>query len=243
MEDGEKALDYITRVYAVEVILSNWEMKPMDGLALLKRIRERNDIQPKPYFILLTTLEKKQEIELALQTKVDGYVIKPFKLDTLIDQIKRIVEKSGGQISTKPSSIVKRKNHFLIASKDYEMCNAIGNILAAGGIEKISITHTGKAALYILKEKRVDLLFYHDLLDDPVWRNLGEKMLTQQIKQEHLKLIVTSFSKTKPEEQLNHRLELPVSFLSKPFTTDNIFLALNQLIQGIRLSDFNYSKG
>jgi DNA-binding NtrC family response regulator len=241
-ENGEKALDYMARVYPVEVILSNWEMQPMDGLTLLKRIRDRNDIQPKPYFILLTTQEKKQEIALAMQAKVDGYIIKPFKLETLIAQIKHIVEKSGGQISTKPSAIVKRKNHFLIASKDYEMCNAIANVLAAGGIEKISITHTGKAALYILREKRVDILFYHDQLDDPVWRNLSEKMLTQQIKADYLKLIVTGFSKQKLDEQLSHRLTLPVSFLNKPFTTDNIFLSINQLIQGIRLSDFNYSK-
>lgn len=240
--DPQKALDYMARVYSIEVVLSNLGMNPMDGMTFLKAIRDRNDIQPKPYFIVLTTHERKHTIEKAMESKVDGYVIKPFKIDTLIEQLKNKIEKSGRNISSKPSEVRRRKNHFLIAGSDYEMCSSISNTLTAGGIERVSVTHSGKAALYILKEKRVDIMFYHERLDDPVWKNLSDKILAENIKLQKLKVIVTSASKIKSEEQLSHRLEIPVSFLCKPFTRDNVFLSISQLIQGVRLSDFNFSK-
>lgn len=240
--DPQKALDYMAKVYPIEVVLSNLGMSPLDGITFLKAIRDRNDIQPKPYFIVLTTHERRHTIEKAMESKVDGYVIKPFKIETLIEQLKHRVEKSGKSISSKPSEIKRRKNHFLIAGSDYEMCSSLSNVLTAGGIERVSITHSGKAALYILKEKRIDIMFYHSGLDDPVWKNLSHKMMAEDIKLKKLKVIVTSFSKIKSEEQLAHRLELPVSFLCQPFTKDNVFLSINQLIQGVRLSDYNYSK-
>jgi CheY-like chemotaxis protein len=240
--DPQKALDYIARVYPIEVVLSNLGMTPMDGITFLRAIRDRNDIQPKPYFIVLTTHERKHTIEKAMENKVDGYVIKPFKIETLIEQLKHIIEKSGQEITAKPSEVKRRKNHFLIVGSDYEMCTSISNTLTTGGIERVSITHSGKAALYILKEKRIDMMFYYNDLDDPVWRNLSEKMLADNITQKSLKVIVTSKSKIKSEEQLAHRLDLPVSFLCKPFTKDNVFLAMNQLIQGMRIADYNYSK-
>ncbi len=240
--DPQKALDYMARVYPIEVVLSNLGMSPMDGITLLQAIRDRNDIQPKPYFIVLTTHERRHTIEKAMESKVDGYVIKPFKIETLIEQLKHTVVKSGKSITAKPSEVKRRKNHFLIAGSDYEMCSAISNILSAAGIERISITHTGKAALYIMKEKRVDVVFYYSGLDDPVWRNLSDKFLADQIKLRNMKLVVTSFSKIKPDEQLSHRLDLPVSFLCKPFTKDNVFLSINQLIPGVRLSDYNFAK-
>jgi len=59
------------------LILSDWRMKPMDGLALLKALRadERSAGVP---FVMITAEIERENVVLAKAAGVDGYIAKPF---------------------------------------------------------------------------------------------------------------------------------------------------------------------
>lgn len=59
------------------LILSDWRMKPIDGLALLKALRadERSSGVP---FVMITAEIERENVVMAKAAGVDGYIAKPF---------------------------------------------------------------------------------------------------------------------------------------------------------------------
>ncbi len=79
--DGEMALQKINeKKYGL--IISDWNMEPMSGFELLKRLRsdERHKTIP---FIMITAESKTENVVAAKQAGVNNYIIKPFNADTL----------------------------------------------------------------------------------------------------------------------------------------------------------------
>ncbi len=66
----------------VDVVISDWMMPEMDGLALCHRVRERADTSY-TYFILLTALGDKAHFLEGMQTGADDYLTKPFDREEL----------------------------------------------------------------------------------------------------------------------------------------------------------------
>jgi two-component system chemotaxis response regulator CheY len=74
--DGAAALRLIgDRAYGV--ILSDWQMAPMDGMQLLKAIRAggRNKATP---FVMVTSKSKVEDIKAARAAGASNYIVKPF---------------------------------------------------------------------------------------------------------------------------------------------------------------------
>jgi response regulator RpfG family c-di-GMP phosphodiesterase len=92
-ENGIKALEYLTAISSVNVIISDWNMEVMDGLTFFRIVKEKVNLAPQPLLLLTATQEKKKEIEFALSAKIDGYIIKPYNMKTLVAQIEYILNK------------------------------------------------------------------------------------------------------------------------------------------------------
>ena len=60
--------------------VSDWNMPIMDGLALLKAIRQRDRDIP---FIMITTEAERSRVVAAVQAGVSDYLVKPFTPDEL----------------------------------------------------------------------------------------------------------------------------------------------------------------
>jgi two-component system, chemotaxis family, chemotaxis protein CheY len=84
--DGSEALDRIRLTYqrggTIDLVISDWEMPKMDGLALLKKIRQNESIKNIP-FIILTANDKKEHVLKAVQAGIDNYIVKPVDPETL----------------------------------------------------------------------------------------------------------------------------------------------------------------
>ncbi len=65
-----------------DLILSDWNMEPMSGFELLKRVRANLATQETP-FVLITAEAKSENILAAKAAGASGYLVKPFKLDAL----------------------------------------------------------------------------------------------------------------------------------------------------------------
>ncbi|CAQ84772.1 MULTISPECIES: chemotaxis response regulator CheY [Photorhabdus] len=92
-QDGSEALTKI-RSSQFDFIISDWNMPNMDGLELLKIIREDAQLAKIP--VLMVTAEaKKENIIAAAQAGASGYVVKPFTAATLEEKLNKIFEKLG----------------------------------------------------------------------------------------------------------------------------------------------------
>ena len=73
-------------------VVSDWNMRNMDGLAMLQAIRADPTMAKLP--VLMVTAEaKKENIIAAAQSGANGYVVKPFTAITLEEKITKIFEK------------------------------------------------------------------------------------------------------------------------------------------------------
>ena len=64
------------------LIISDWNMVPMTGLELLKKVRADEQLKSLP-FIMITAESKPDNVIAAKQAGVNNYIVKPFNADTL----------------------------------------------------------------------------------------------------------------------------------------------------------------
>lgn len=97
-EDGAKALQVLRsrlgQSNQIDFVVTDWNMPEMDGLSLLKAIREDEELCQLP--VLMVTAEAKREnIISAAQAGADGYIVKPFNAATLKEKLDKIMLKKG----------------------------------------------------------------------------------------------------------------------------------------------------
>lgn len=100
-ENGKAALQAIlSSPSSYDFIITDWNMPEMDGLTLLKEIRNSPALKHLP--VLLVTAEaKKENIIAAAQAGADGYIVKPFTASTLSEKLEKICLKRGLSMPTK----------------------------------------------------------------------------------------------------------------------------------------------
>ena len=78
------------------VVMSDWNMPGMDGIEFVKRIREQeaawgrgpNELVP---IIMITTEGTAKKVNLAKESGVNEYIVKPFSAETLINTLHNVV--------------------------------------------------------------------------------------------------------------------------------------------------------
>lgn len=90
-EDGAVGLEKL-RGGNYGLVVSDWNMPNMDGLAMLQAIRA-DPIMAKLPVLMVTAEAKKENIIAAAQSGANGYVVKPFTAITLEEKITKIFEK------------------------------------------------------------------------------------------------------------------------------------------------------
>jgi len=86
--DGESALD-ITKREKPELVLLDIKMKGMDGIAVLKHIREANKNQK---VIMVTALEDQDKMSEACKLGACEYITKPLVLDYLEEAVEKTLK-------------------------------------------------------------------------------------------------------------------------------------------------------
>ncbi len=73
--DGRAALEHMTRRY-FPILVTDWEMPDMDGIALCKAVRQL-PLQGYVYVLLLTGRDAKEHVIAGLEAGADDYLVKP----------------------------------------------------------------------------------------------------------------------------------------------------------------------
>lgn len=88
--DGTEALSKLKeRQYGL--VISDWNMEPMTGYELLKRVRDDADLNSLP-FIMVTAEAKSENVIAAKKAGVNNYIVKPFNAQTLKSKIENVFE-------------------------------------------------------------------------------------------------------------------------------------------------------
>jgi two-component system chemotaxis response regulator CheY len=90
-DDGSTALPML-QGGDFDFVVTDWNMPGMQGIDLLKAIRSDADLSHIP--VLMVTAEaKKEQIVMAAQAGVNGYIVKPFTAATLKTKLDKIFER------------------------------------------------------------------------------------------------------------------------------------------------------
>jgi len=78
-----------------DFLVTDWNMPGMTGIDLLRAVRADERLKTLP--VLMVTAEaKKEQIVLAAQEGVNGYIVKPFTAQTLKEKIDKIFDRIEG---------------------------------------------------------------------------------------------------------------------------------------------------
>ncbi|PZQ48460.1 MAG: two-component system response regulator [Micavibrio aeruginosavorus] len=90
--DGGAAYELLERK-KYGLVISDWNMEPMSGLELLKKVRATasNDAISKVPFIMVTAESKTENVIAAKQAGVNNYIVKPFNAETLKTKISSVI--------------------------------------------------------------------------------------------------------------------------------------------------------
>ncbi len=83
-EEALKKLD--SNETKIDVVLTDYAMPGMDGMELLRKIREKNASLP---VVMMTGYGEKDLVIDALRNRCDGFIEKPFSVDQIHEEIKR----------------------------------------------------------------------------------------------------------------------------------------------------------
>lgn len=73
------------------LVISDWNMEPMSGLELLKKVRASDAPYSKVPFIMITAESKTENVVAAKQAGVNNYIVKPFNAETLRTKIESVL--------------------------------------------------------------------------------------------------------------------------------------------------------
>ncbi|MEQ8664746.1 MAG: response regulator [Rhodospirillales bacterium] len=79
--DGSMALDLL-RQDSFGLVISDWNMEPMTGIDLLRKVRADDSLKHLP-FVMITAESKSENVIAAKQAGVSNYIVKPFNAETL----------------------------------------------------------------------------------------------------------------------------------------------------------------
>jgi two-component system chemotaxis response regulator CheY len=87
--DGTMALQKL-EAKEYRIVISDWNMEPMSGLELLKRIRADQRMSTLP-FIMITAETKVDNVIIAKKEGVNNYIVKPFNAATLKQKLTAVI--------------------------------------------------------------------------------------------------------------------------------------------------------
>ena len=93
-EDGKEACAVLSENSDVGLVLTDWNMPVMNGLALIESMRSNPATKSTP-IVMITTESEKENVITAIKAGANNYVVKPFTPDVLLKKVQDVLEKAN----------------------------------------------------------------------------------------------------------------------------------------------------
>ncbi len=99
--NGLKALELL-RETPIDVMICDWKMSPIDGLELVRNIRDPHN-SPAPFLpiIMITAYSERSKINIARDSGVTEFLVKPVTSEALFKRLQVIVNRPRPFVRTK----------------------------------------------------------------------------------------------------------------------------------------------
>jgi two-component system chemotaxis response regulator CheY len=87
--NGREALEVIEVEKTITLVLADWNMPEMDGLELVKRLRQKPELASL-LIVMVTTETELGQMAAALEAGANEYIMKPFTKDILIEKLQLV---------------------------------------------------------------------------------------------------------------------------------------------------------
>ncbi|MDD3311752.1 response regulator [Pseudodesulfovibrio sp.] len=165
--NGHQALQMILdsdRRAPYRLVITDWRLPGMDGLQLIRKIREETGLTTRPKTILFTAFGQEEVRHRADEMGLDGFILKPFNRSLLFDTIMNIfAEGEGGTVHRRtpearrglPENVAGAR---VLLAEDNEINQQVAReILESAGM-KVDIANNGLEALSHLEKSEYDLV-------------------------------------------------------------------------------------
>lgn len=88
--DGQDGLDKLSQAGAVNLIITDVNMPNMDGITMVKHVREKDEHKFTPVLVL-TTESQSSIMEEGKKAGATGWIVKPFSNEKLLATIKKVI--------------------------------------------------------------------------------------------------------------------------------------------------------
>lgn len=118
--DGEQGYE-IFRKEDPDIVIADWLMKPLDGIAFTKLVRT-DPLSPNPYapVILITGFSEKHRVMEARDAGVTEFLVKPFTTKELYRRLAQVIERPRQFIRSEDFFGPDRRRHRAIPDEEYE---------------------------------------------------------------------------------------------------------------------------
>lgn len=120
--DGEQALRQMLEEQPPQIVITDWQMEPMDGIALCRALRATTFGQ-RIYVIMLTAADTEDALVTALEAGADDFVVKPLSrrvLEARVRAASRIIH-LGEQILREAAEQQRKAAELAIANRRLEL--------------------------------------------------------------------------------------------------------------------------
>jgi two-component system chemotaxis response regulator CheY len=220
--DGNDALERLKKD-KIDFIISDWEMPGLNGLELLKIVRDHKELSALP-FVLITSpgSRERMKVEQAIHDHVDDYLVKPFRGEELKERIGKLLRGKARRLAG---------GGVLIVDDDEQVRSLIKDILKVMGFDPLIEAADGEQALVLLRANLDRIMLVISDWDMPKMQGID---LLRQIRADS-ELALTPFlmctSQTSLEKlKLDQAIKAHVDhYLMKPFSVSD----LKMKVQGI----------
>lgn len=105
-EDGQRALDILSQQNPPQLALVDWNMPVKDGLEVCRRLRS-GPAEPYIYLIILTSMNRAEDVVTGLDSGADDYVVKPYNPAEL-----RVRLQAGDRIVRLQSELIEARERL-----------------------------------------------------------------------------------------------------------------------------------
>ncbi|MBF0370565.1 MAG: response regulator [Magnetococcales bacterium] len=165
-ESGEKALASLVAEEkagkAFDLVLLDWKMPGLNGLEIARHIKEELILSKKPKIVMVTAYGQEQvDSEESSAAYLDGYLLKPVLLSTLLDAILTAFDETASLQSPYPSAelqpaIEKLAGKQILLAEDNEINQQVSReLLEQVGIQ-VTLAENGQEAVELVTKGGFD---------------------------------------------------------------------------------------
>lgn len=145
--NGADALKHLEKE-KFDALLTDWMMPNMDGIELIRRVREK--VRPLPLIIMITALVSEGARSYALESGADDYIAKPIDVDELLTRVKDGLAKKQQVEPKKTETVVEKEIDVVPPFLGVGICTSTGGPPTLIEIFK-NVDENTKAAFFVVQ--------------------------------------------------------------------------------------------